>query len=342
MKKINFCLALLALFTACTFISFAAENTFIDVPQEHQYYESICFIKENKIASGYGNNDYRPENIITLNEFATMLCNAFDKSGLKAGPMPVAFTNNWIPMEVICKNPNEPIGRSAIYYALFTAGQVKTYNTENPFNIYSYYLDIAKALELCKEDAKWDDGITRGEVAYLMDVIINNKLNVEVPEKFKDFPIMSSTEQNFDACYFYLDKIPESILEYFKKDGWKIDFSDAKVAALNDKNGITAIGWCDYNNKSIYVTVPRSIMHEMGHYLDDIAGNDREFKEIYMKESSIYNEVYNNGHKVKNEAEYFAEIFEEYIMNYKENINMEEVLPETYIYMKNLEKNNWK
>ena len=59
--------------------AFAASDGFSDVPETSPFYESVTYLAGQGITYGTGNNRYAPDTPITVRQWATMLCRAFDK-----------------------------------------------------------------------------------------------------------------------------------------------------------------------------------------------------------------------------------------------------------------------
>ena len=59
--------------------AFAASDGFSDVPEASPFYESVTYLAGRGITCGTGNGRYAPDTPITVRQWATMICRAFDK-----------------------------------------------------------------------------------------------------------------------------------------------------------------------------------------------------------------------------------------------------------------------
>lgn len=56
----------------------AACAGFDDVPESADCYESVIYLAECEIAAGTGNDCFSPEQLITVEQWAVMLCRAYE------------------------------------------------------------------------------------------------------------------------------------------------------------------------------------------------------------------------------------------------------------------------
>ena len=66
--------------------AFAASDSFSDVPEASPFYESVTYLASHGITYGKGNNRYAPGTPITVRQWATMICRAFDKEDALSDP----------------------------------------------------------------------------------------------------------------------------------------------------------------------------------------------------------------------------------------------------------------
>lgn len=66
--------------------AFAASDGFSDVPEASPFYESVTDLAGQGIAYGTGNGRYAPDTPITVRQWATMICRAFDKEDALSDP----------------------------------------------------------------------------------------------------------------------------------------------------------------------------------------------------------------------------------------------------------------
>lgn len=140
-------------------------------------------------------------------------------------------------------------------------------------------------------------------------------------------------------------KLPKKLIKIFNKSDWKVVL-DPNLQILKDTKGSSAYkysGCCAYSVKTIYIqdwedytTYPiygknyhYTIYHEFGHffaYYKDGADKTSTWKKIYKKEKV-------SGYAGTSAVEYFAESFEDYIINKKQ---LKKERPKTYKYIKRL------
>lgn len=85
--KKGFAAVLLTLIISALSVSaFAASDRFSDVPEASPFYESVTYLASHGITYGKGNNRYAPGTPITVRQWATMICRAFDKEDALSDP----------------------------------------------------------------------------------------------------------------------------------------------------------------------------------------------------------------------------------------------------------------
>uniref|UniRef100_UPI0031B5F071 anthrax toxin lethal factor-related metalloendopeptidase n=1 Tax=Clostridioides difficile TaxID=1496 RepID=UPI0031B5F071 len=136
--------------------------------------------------------------------------------------------------------------------------------------------------------------------------------------------------------YKYLDVIPENIIEKFIENKMKIEITNKSLQERFLSNYILSGVYFD---KTIHFSsnkdwAEQSLLHEFGHFVDEISYMDKnEFIKIYEREKDnlILNKDKDKSYYLRNVSEYFAQSFEEYL------INPERLLlnnPKTYEYIK--------
>lgn len=119
---------------------------------------------------------------------------------------------------------------------------------------------------------------------------------------------------------YNMNKIPVDILSKLSEDGFVIGFTDT----------LDVEGRIDYNNRIITIKNRKSLLHEIGHYVDfkcnRISDTDN-FIKIYNQEK--YN-TYENEYNISSNREYFAESFKNYIL-YENKVKHK--TPKTYEYI---------
>ncbi|MCR5054658.1 MAG: hypothetical protein K6A69_07440 [Lachnospiraceae bacterium] len=122
------------------------------------------------------------------------------------------------------------------------------------------------------------------------------------------------TPQSYNDLIYYLnliDKNDSALMKSFVDNGWKIVLTaeDLNTTKFNGQQpGVQ--GYTDYNGKTIYVqsgSYVYCVLHEMGHYLDFITGNNSMTPNFSM----IYNVERANltTYGGMSPSEFFAEVF---------------------------------
>ncbi|HBF2930699.1 hypothetical protein NBN67_19075 [Clostridioides difficile] len=134
--------------------------------------------------------------------------------------------------------------------------------------------------------------------------------------------------------YKYLDVIPENIIEKFIENKMKIEITNKSLQERFLSNYILSGVYFD---KTIHLSsnkdwAEQSLLHEFGHFVDEISYMDKnEFIKIYEREKDNLILNKDKSYYLRNVSEYFAQSFEEYL------INPERLLlnnPKTYEYIK--------
>ena len=105
-----------------------------------------------------------------------------------------------------------------------------------------------------------------------------------------------------DRANELLNAMPERLLESFIDRGWRFYVTDKNIAydilggEFNSVKGVT-----DFDNHEIFIeqreaAVETAVVHEFGHYLDYINGNQSqtaEFSDIFSAESNAFVKTFN-------------------------------------------------
>ena len=78
MRKIKFIAILLVLSMLLTVPAFAFSTSFTDVSEKATYAESVSYLADAGILRGTASGGFAPNEKITVSQWATMLCRAFD------------------------------------------------------------------------------------------------------------------------------------------------------------------------------------------------------------------------------------------------------------------------
>ncbi|EMH2710092.1 hypothetical protein SI855_002849 [Clostridioides difficile] len=186
---------------------------------------------------------------------------------------------------------------------------------------------VTVLLSLCstfKSDAYRDNEIKGLEIGHLRN------------EAFDYSTFIQFDGVNYDRqfkLYKYLNVIPEKLIESFIENDMKIEItnrslqerflSDSPLAGVFFENTIYLSNTQDW--------AEQSLIHEFGHFVDRIS-NDDNFFDIYIEEKNnlILDKNKDINYYLKSQHEYFAQVFEEYLLNPKRLLKNN---PKTYKYI---------
>lgn len=129
---------------------------------------------------------------------------------------------------------------------------------------------------------------------------------VQAAEGEKDIVVAQADgnviQDSVDRANELLNVMPERLLEGFVDRGWRFYVTDKNIAydilggEFNSVKGVT-----DFDNHEIFIeqretAVETAVVHEFGHYLDYINGNQSqtaEFSDIFSDESNAFVKTFN-------------------------------------------------
>lgn len=342
MRKIKFISILLVLSMFLTVPAFAFSTGFTDVSEKATYAEAVSYLANASILRGTASGKFAPNEKITVSQWATMLCRAFDAepegaSWLEAGTNAVqaAVRSSWLDPTAV-GDENGFICRGELYRTAFAAVGIPLYDAT------LYGLDwlspgenalrIGKELGLCAENKTAADLVTRAEAAQLLHAILTQTLTVTPT----DTPVVveNLTQWNVNAFLLELQKIPQPILDAFNENGWTFVISTEYLSDLSRKLGVNCIGAAAYTEKRIYVSEASAVLHEFGHFLDCTMGFPQAHKDLYALEAAS---APMKQHAKSNSLEYFAEFFAYWLSGSTRTLaQLKELTPETYAYFEEL------
>ena len=284
MRRIKFISILLVLSMLLTVPVFAFSTGFTDVSEKATYAEAVSYLADADILRGTASGRFTPNEKITISQWATMLCRAFDtepegtswqETGTNA--VQIAVRSGWLDPTAVW-DKNGFICRGELYRTAFAAAGIPIYDAT------LYGLDwhspgenalrVGKALGLSAEDKTAADLVTRAEAAQLLHAVLTQTLTVTPPET--PVTVENLTQWNVNAFLLELRKVPQPILDAFNENGWTFVIGTEYLADLSRKLGVNCIGAAAYTEKRIYVFEASAILHEFGHFLDCTMGFPHE------------------------------------------------------------------
>ena len=302
------------------------------------YAEAVSYLADAGILRGMASGRFAPNEKITVSQWATMLCRAFDAEPestswqeASANAVQIAVRSGWLDPTVV-GDENGFICRGELYRTTFAAAGIPLYDAT------LYGLDwlspgenalrIGKELGLCAENKTAADLVTRAEAAQLLHAILTQTLSVTPPDT--PVPVENLTQWNVNAFLLELQKIPQPILDAFNENGWMFVIGTEYLSDLSWKLGVNCIGAAAYTEKRIYVSKASAVLHEFGHFLDCTMGFPQEHKNLYALEAAS---APMKQHAKSNSLEYFAEFFSYWLSGSTRTLaQLKELAPETYAY----------
>ena len=325
----------------------AACTGFDDVPETADCYESVIYLAECEIAAGTGNDCFSPEQIITVEQWAVMLCRAYGAETIGDSWQDVgrssvveAYRQGWLN-ETALSAPNIQLCRGALLKSAFAAAKIPVYDSvlyaggvslPNHENC----IRIGKELQLCDEEDDANEIVTRRDAAMLLHAILTRAFTVEAPPA--PVALVNTAGVNIIDYLLALRQVPEPMLAAFNAAGWtyRIDFD--YISELSKQLNMSCIGATNYSQKTLYISEASATLHEFGHFLDWTRGFPAEYEQLYLAEAQ------NSGlrdYAKTNAREYFADCFAYCIIHGNDSEMMESLrknAPQTCTYFEELGK----
>ena len=328
----------------------AACTGFDDVPESADCYESVMYLAKCEIVAGMGNECFSPEQLITVEQWAVMLCRAYGAETIGDSWQDVgrssvveAYRQGWLN-ETALSVPRSPICRSVLVESTFAAADVPVYDStlyegETSLSTADNILRVGRELRLCSDDTDTNALVTRGEAAIILHAVLTQSFHVEEPPA--PVTMVNAAGVNVNDFLLELRKVPEQVLDAFNATGWTYCIDFDYMGGLSKKLNMSCIGATNYSRKTIYISEADATLHEFGHFLDYALGFPAEHERLYLAESQ--NSSLRDYAKT-NSREFFADCFVHWITysgNEKRMETFRNAAPQTWAYMKKLATNNW-
>ncbi len=323
----------------------AACTGFDDVPESADCYESVIYLAECEIAAGTGNDCFSPEQLITVEQWAVMLCRAYgvEAAGdswqdVSRSSVVEAYRQGWLNTTAVTA-PRSPMCCSVLVESALAAADVPVYDStlyEEAASLSSAdnILRVGRELGLCADDADANALVTRGEAAIILHAVLTQSFHVEEPPA--PVTLENRSGINANAILMELQYVPRPILDTFNARGWKLAIDCNYIAELGRRCGVGCTGATDYAERMIYVSEAGAVLHEFGHFLDWLLGFPAEHERLFRTEATA---APLRDYAKTNAREYFADCFA-YWVKYAENANaislLQKCAPMTYRYMEDL------
>ena len=343
MRKIKFISILLVLSMLLTVPAFAFSSDFTDVPEKAVYAESVSYLAEAGILRGTASGRFAPNEKITVSQWAAMLCRAFGTpetgSTWAERSIQQACHAGWLNVTAL-QTPNDKVCRAVLYESAFAAAMIPVYDSVLYDGVilmpYENILRVGAELGLCAADASTLELVTREEAAQLLHALLTQELTVDTPPI--PIPLQNNMGINPNSYLLELRRVPTPILEAFSTEGWTLLLDTNYLADLWKKLGVRCIGATCCGEQRIYVSEASAVVHEFGHFLDDLLGFPAEHNRLYELEAA---NAPMRAHGKSDSKEYFAEFFSAWLSGGEPLRQLKDTAPQTYAYFEMLSGNGW-
>ena len=236
----------------------AACAGFDDVPETADCYESVMYLAECEIVAGTGNDCFSPEQPITVEQWAVMLCRAYGVETIGVGWQNVgrssvaeAYRQGWLN-ETALSAPRSPMCRSVLVESAFAAADVPVYDSTlyeggASLSTADNILRVGRELGLCSDDADTNALVTRGDAAIILHVVLTQSFRIEEP--LVPVTLVNAAGVNVNDFLLELRKLPEQILDAFNAAGWTYCIDFDYMGGLSKKLNMSCIGATNYSGK---------------------------------------------------------------------------------------------
>ena len=323
----------------------AACTGFDDVPESADCYESVIYLAECEIAAGTENDCFSPKQLITVEQWAVMLCRAYGvetigDSWQDVGRSSVveAYRQGWLN-ETALSALRSPMCRSVLVESAFAAADVPVYDSTlyergASLSTADNILRVGRELGLCSDDADTNALVTRGDAAIILHVVLTQSFRIEEPPV--PVTLVNAAGVNVNDFLLELRKLPKQVLDAFNAAGWTYCIDFDYMGGLSKKLNMSCIGATNYSRKTIYISEASATLHEFGHFLDWMLGFPAEHEQLYLAEAQ------NSGlrdYAKTNAREYFADCFAYCIIHGNDSEMMKSLrknAPQTCTYFEEL------
>lgn len=289
--------------------------------------------------------------LITVRQWATMLCGTYQKPGTSVSDSAACLTDahrsGWLPVEAVM-DPEARMCRGALYRSAFDMIGLPVYDYSlypggKSLTDYENCIRIGDELGLCPKNADPLELVTRGEAAALLHSVLTREISTGELAMLTEPCIQNDAGVNLDAFLLELRRVPEPILGKFQNKGWVYMVDLNYLTNLSERYQMDCIGAADYGAKRIYVSDASATLHEFGHFLDSCLGFPSAREPFYEEEARAAS-AFLWDYALTDCNEYFAEYFVywvEHQSDEKSASQMRKLTPKTYEYFARLASNDW-
>ena len=290
--------------------------------------------------------------LLTAGQWADMLCRSVEPAMSLSAPVgrssaEKAFRNEWLSLESVVR-PDTNVCREVLYQSAFRAFRVDVYSSElyphsMPLSPWENIMRVAGELGIVCYGKDGAELVTRDEAEDLLKQLAATDIELVAPPIASQISIENKDGALLNPYLLELRKIPEPILEQFQQLGWKITLDRDYLMQLGQDRDMSYIGVTVYLGKSIYISDPSALIHEMGHFVHGMLSFPESFERLFMLENKSAVEILGE-YASTSSREYFAEYFAFWVQCQNSTQKMEylaQASPETYRYFEEMEGNHW-
>lgn len=289
---------------------------------------------------------YAQSSWLSITEFAVMMCQLFANGKRSEYPVDYCIQKGWLDYSPDEAFRQRTMTRGEFSYYVLKAADVLLYDpvlyglpARAPDEM---SMQVLKYMGLCGSRYHTTDRISKGEAAMVMAALSQHSHALPVPEILEGLNVVVEEKSVLPALNCLLD-VPAPILDEFQSREWTFVLGSEYLREFSRQHNINASGLTSFANKRIDVSSPASVMHEFGHFLDDVLSfidqTGDGLKAEILPASAILGD-----YSTTNTREYFAEFFDYWIYNRDDKKNMaalQEAAPRTYAAFEEIEAAGW-
>lgn len=268
---------------------------------------------------------------ITIEQWIKMLCQAYEK-------IPT-YPDKYLEYAYELKWVNETVFNSRDLLATY-GFVLKTGLIAAKIPIYKGILETSYSLNLIDDNTiTLTTQITRTKANEILNKLLSNKNNIN---QFYMIKIVNDNNLYLNDYLKQLKLIPINIINNFNEDGWKCSIDLDYLHQFSQKYNMSIGGLTAYNEKTLYVSTPSSLIHEFGHYVEYMLDFPQQIHNLYTLQGA--SAPIRQLDKI-NSSEYFAACFAYWIKYQNSSIWMnvfEQLAPQTYKYINTLFEESFK
>ena len=212
--------------------------------------------------------------------------------------------------------------------------------------------DLGVISSLHIDSARRNELITRGEYALLLDGCLSllsdvNRSMLLITPGFGYIPINVTEKYQKDVVRTvgYMMNVPFNILRSYHNSEYTVTLDDEYIKSYSKEHPeyFNVVGLFVTSQKTIFMTTPFAVMHEMGHFAERFMVGVGDIEPCYLAEKDSCSDLL-GSYAETNHREFFGEAFRFFIQEREDVMQMDlmrGVMPKTYQYFLDLEANDF-